>query len=391
MKKWFKRFGVFILALILVLNLFVLLTGRFYLYKAVGNTYLQGRSGPSATEYPIFENHKVANGVPQPWPNGFDYNQAKIPAVIRGKMTAIGIGSFLIIQHDSIRYEEYWGEFNSKSYTNSFSMAKTVVSILVGCAIQEGKIKSVDQAVGDYIPEYKNGDFSKITIRHLLTMSSGIAFDESYANPLAYPAEAYYGNNLRSLTLQYNEMNESPGKTFRYLSGNTQLLGFVLQKATGQSVSDYASEKLWKPLGCEQSAFWSVDSKDNKNEKTFCCLNSNARDFARIGQLYLDSGRWKDNQIVSQEYAIASVRPSGLLRNNGKPCLDYGYSWWMIPNYKGHSIFYARGILGQYVLAIPDLDMIVVRLGTKRLPNDSDDVPGDVYYYLDAAFAMYGG
>ena len=152
----------------------------------------------------------------------------------------------LIIHHDSIVFEKYWGEFNDKSCTNSFSIAKTVTSILVGCAIADGSIKSLDQPVGDFLPEYKEGDFSKITVRHLLTMSSGIAFDEDYADPCAYPAEAYYGSDLRSLTLGYTTVTEEPGKTFRYLSGNTQVLGFVLAKATGKTLSDYASEKLWQ-------------------------------------------------------------------------------------------------------------------------------------------------
>ena len=224
-------------------------------------------------------------------------------------------------------------------------------------------------------------------MRHLLTMSSGIAFDEDYADPCAYPAEAYYGSDLRSLTLGYTTVTEEPGKTFRYLSGNTQVLGFVLAKATGKTLSDYASEKLWQPMGCEQPAFWSLDAPDG-DEKSFCCLNSNARDFARIGKLYLDSGRWNGKQLVPEWYALQSIQPVGTKNPDGSINASYGYSWWMIPDYKGHRIFYARGILGQYVLCIPDLDMIVVRLGDERLPNDSDDVPGDVYYYLDAALAI---
>jgi CubicO group peptidase (beta-lactamase class C family) len=218
-------------------------------------------------------------------------------------------------------------------------------------------------------------------------MSSGIAFDEDYVNPFAYPAEAYYGSDLRKLTLAYSQVDEKPGATFRYLSGNTQLLGFVLSKATGKTISEYASEKLWIPMGCEHNAFWSLDAEDGE-EKAFCCLNSNARDFARIGKLYLDSGRWNGKQIVPETYALESVAVTGLKNDDGTARLSYGFSWWMIPQYKGHHIFYARGILGQYVLAIPDLNMIVVRLGSKRLPNDSDDVPADVYYYLDAALEM---
>lgn len=391
MRKFLKRFGLFLLFVLIAANLFIVFTGRFYLYKGVWYTYLHGRSGPSATEYDIFDYHEIKSGSPQAWPVAKDCNAKDIPAAILKGMTEIETGAFLIIKNDSIRCEKYWGEFSDHSMTNSFSVAKTVVSVLVGCAIQDGKIKNIDQPVGDFLSEFKTGDRAKITIKHLLTMSSGIAFDESYANPLAYPAEAYYGSNLKKLTLSYEKTNEAPGQTFRYLSGNSQLLGFVLQKATGKSVADYASEKLWIPLGCEHPAFWSVDSKENGNEKSFCCLNTNARDFARIGKLYLDSGRWNGKQIVPEDYALASVKPVGTKRTNGTPCLDYGYSWWMIPDYKGHPVFYARGILGQYIIVVPDQNMIIVRLGQKRLPNDSDDMPEDVRYYMDAALEMYGG
>lgn len=387
MKKFLKRVGIVLVVILVLANGFILISGRTYLYKGLWYTYAQGRSGPSVDEYDIFANNEVKCSNPQPWPESVNYNKNKIPADMVTKMSDIETGAFLVIQHDSILHEEYWGDFSNKSYTNSFSMAKTVVSVLLGCALQDGSIKSLDQPVSDFLPEYKEGDLSKITLRHLVNMNSGIAFDEDYVNPFAYPAEAYYGSDLRSLTMGYTSVTEAPGTTFRYLSGNSQVLGFVLTKATGKTVSQYASEKLWNPLGCEQSAFWSLDSEGG-NEKSFCCLNSNARDFARIGQLYLDSGRWNGQQIVPLEYAVASTQPNGMLNPDGTPCLTYSQAWWMIPEYKGHHIFYAQGILGQYVLVIPDMDMVVVRLGKNRLPDDAYSVPEDVYYYLDVAFAM---
>jgi CubicO group peptidase (beta-lactamase class C family) len=389
MKKFFKRFGQVLLVILIALNLFILCTGRIYLYKGIWYTYLHGRSGPSPTEYLIFDNNEIKAGTPQPWPDAKDCNEKQIPGTLLDSMLQIQTGAFLIIQNDSIRCEKYWGEFTDHSYTNSFSMAKTITSILVGCALQDGSIKSIDDPVCNYVPELKNDERSKVTIRNLLTMSSGINFDESYANPLAYPAASYYGSDLRKLTFAYNKLNAKPGETFLYLSGNTQLLGFVLRKATGKSLADYASEKLWIPMGCEHPAFWCLDHKDG-DEKAFCCVNSNARDFARLGKLYLDSGRWNGKQIVPEEYAFESVEPDGTKHADGTPTLDYGFSWWMVPQYKGHHIFYARGILGQYVIVIPDMKMIIVRLGSKRLPGDSDAMPKDVHYYLDAALEMYG-
>lgn len=389
MKKFFKRLGLFFLIIVILANCFILFSGRTYLYKGIWNTYLKGRMGPSPTEYLIFDNREVKNGIAQPWANGKDYNKKEIPGTLLDSMIQIETGAFLIIQNDSIRCEKYWGEFNDHSITNSFSMAKTVISILVGCAIQDGSIKSIDQKVSDFIPEFKNDERSKVSIRNLLTMSSGINFDEDYVSPFAYPAESYYGSDLRKLTLSYNKLNAVPGEKFKYLSGNTQLLGFVLKAATGKSVGDYASEKLWIPMGCEHPAFWCLDHKDGE-EKAFCCLNSNARDFARLGKLFLDSGRWKGKQIVPEDYALASVLPSGTKNEDGTATVDYGYSWWMIPQYKGHHIFYCRGILGQYIIMIPDLDIIIVRLGVRRLKVTGTEVPRDVHYYLDAALEMYG-
>jgi CubicO group peptidase (beta-lactamase class C family) len=255
-------------------------------------------------------------------------------------------------------------------------------------ALDEGKIKSVDQPVSDFLPEFKEGDNSKLTIKHLLTMSSGINFDEDYVNPLAYPAQSYYGSDLKKLTYGY-KLRDEPGKEFIYLSGNTELLSFVLEKATGKTLSEYASEKLWKPLGAKNSAFWSLDHK-NGLEKAYCCFNSNATDFARIGELYLDSGKWNGQQLISTQYVLNSITPADLQSGSAKND-EYGYSWWLIPDYKGHRIFYARGILGQYIICIPDKKMVVVRLGKKRkIRNDKAPHPADVYLYIDAALEMYG-
>lgn len=385
--KRLKKIGLWFLGILAVLNLLIIVTGHTYLYKGIWNTYLKGRSGPAVDESAIFENRMVTAGTPQPWPVAKDCNKTAIPAESLKKIQSIETGSFLIIQHDSIRCEQYWENMSDTSHTNSFSMAKTIVSMLTGCAIREGKIKSVDEPVGDFLPEFKTGENAKLRIRDLLTMSSGINFDEDYASPFAYPAKAYYGSNLRGLTLGY-KVTEEPGKVFRYLSGNTEILGFVLQKATGKSLSAYASEQLWVPLGASHSAWWSLDHKDG-DEKAYCCFNSNARDFARFGKLYLDSGRWNGKQIVPEDYVLNSIRPAPLVDADGKPNTTYGYSWWLIDNYKGHRIFYMRGILGQYVFAIPDEDMIIVRLGRKRVKQEGDNHPTDVWYYLDAALEMY--
>ena len=177
--KALKKIIFGILAVLALLNLAILLTGKTYLYKGIANTYLKGKSGANIDEYLIFENREVKTGNYQPWPLGADYNTKPIPAKYLSELENLETIAFLLIKDDSIRIEHYWEGYSENSFTNSFSMAKTIVSILTGIAIDEGKIKSVDQKVGDFINQYKDGEKSKVTIKHLLTMSSGLDFDES--------------------------------------------------------------------------------------------------------------------------------------------------------------------------------------------------------------------
>ncbi|MGQ0829469.1 MAG: serine hydrolase domain-containing protein [Bacteroidota bacterium] len=384
-----KKIGKWLLIILVLLNLAILISGKTYIYKAIANTYLKGRSGPSADEYPIFSNREVKAGTEQKWAISKNYNSKTISDELNKHFSELKTIAFLVIKNDSILHEQYWDGYGADSKTNSFSVAKTFLGIMIGIAIDEGKIKSVDQPVGDFLPKFKDGEKAKITIKHLLTMSSGIDFDENYVSPLAYPAKAYYGDDLTELTYSYKAVEE-PGKKFKYLSGNSELLAFILQKATGQNLSDYMSEKLWKPLGAKNTALWSLDH-ENGVEKAYCCFNSNARDFARIGQLYLDTGKWNARQIVNPEYVLNSIKPADLVyADDGNKNIQYGYAWWLIPDYKGHYIYYARGILGQYIACIPDKKMVVVRLGKKREKARVNLPPSDLFYYLDAALEMYG-
>jgi CubicO group peptidase (beta-lactamase class C family) len=386
--KLLKKIGKWFLIILVVLNLAIIVTGKTYLYKGIGNTYLKGRSGPSISEYGIFENRVVKAGTEQKWHTARNYNTQKIPAPLEPHFTEMQTVAFVVIKDDSLVHEQYWDGFGPDSRSNSFSMAKTFVSMLIGAAIDEGKIKNIDQPVSDFLPEFREGDNAKLTIRHLLTMSSGINFDEDYVNPFAYPAQAYYGSDLKKLTYGY-KVTEAGGKTFKYLSGNSELLGFILVKATGKSLSDYMSEKFWKPLGAKNDALWSLDGKDGM-EKAYCCFNSDALDFARLGQLYLDSGKWNGRQVISADYVAHSIVPAELNDEDGKKIDNYGYAWWLLPAYRGHAVFYARGILGQYIICIPDKKMVVVRLGSKREKRKGNDHPLDLFYYIDAALDMYG-
>lgn len=361
MKKVLNYIGLILLTAFILFNSWLVLTGKEYFYKALIFNFAD------IDDYKIFPERKIAkSSSPQPWSISKAYNKQPLSDSLQKNLSELETVALLMIRNDSIVYEKYWGIYGKNSFSNSFSVAKSYISTLVGMALQEGKIKSIDQPVGDFLPEFNEGDKKKITIRHLLMMSSGLSWEEGYASPFSPTTEAYYGTDLSALIYALEPIEE-PGKIFRYKSGDTQLLSFVLEKATGQKVSDYAHQKLWEPLGCENDALWSLDKKDGY-EKAYCCINSNARDFARLGKLYLDSGRWNGQQLVPEEYVLASIRPSNLPDGdlNMKNTDFYGYQWWTIPEYKGHFIFYARGILGQYIIVIPDQKTIIVRLGKKR-------------------------
>ncbi len=383
--KAVKKIVKWLVLLILLLCLMIVLSGKTYLFKAVANTYFKGRSGPSIREYKIFSNREVQAAQALDWAEARDYNQHKLNEAQRAAIEGYKTVAFLVLKNDSVKYEEYWDGFSDSSHSNSFSMGKTIVSILTGIAIDERKIKSVDEPIGDFLPQFAKGANAKVTIKNLLTMSSGINFDENYVNPLAYPAAAYYGEDLKKLTYNY-QVTEEPGKVWSYLSGNTELLSFIVAKATGKSISEYASEKLWKPMGANHTAYWSLDHEGGV-EKGYCCFNSNARDFARFGNLYLHEGNWRGKQLVSKDFVRQSTTPADLIDDTGEKNTKYGYCWWLL-TYKGHAIYYMRGILGQYVFVIPDKNMVVVRLGHKRDAVKVSDHPKDVYVFLDAALEM---
>ena len=368
------------LAILAVIFLITSLLGKNYLYKAIYYNFVD------IDDYTIFHNRTVNIGTPQPWPVSKDYNKIKLSDSLDKAMTAFESVAFLVVKNDSLNFEEYWDSYSDSSHSGSFSMAKSIVSILVGIALDEGKIKSLDDPISNYDAEIAQDGIGKITFRQLLMMSGGTNWDESYLSPLSVTAEAYYGDDLKKLMIHLKAVRPA-GTIFSYKSGETQLLAMVLEKAVGETLSDYASEKLWKPLGAEYPALWSLDHK-NGQEKAYCCFNSNARDFARFGKLYEHDGNWNGKQIVDSAYVAQSLTPNKLPDEDGYTVDYYGYLWWLLP-YKGHRIFYMQGLLGQYVIVIPDKNLILVRLGSKRGDHKGNHTYEVVYDMVDWALKTY--
>jgi len=356
MKKNKNRFAKFIIVAVLVILVLPVLIGKTYLYKAIVYNFA------GIDDYSIFDNRSVLAVQPVPWRFSADYGKVNIPDTLEQYLTKLQSVGLVLVQNREIVVEKYWNGYNDSSLSNSFSVAKSITSLLIGAAIHEGKIASVNDPVGKYLPEFNEGEKAKVKIVDLLTMSSGSNWNESYANPLSETTELYYGTNVYKTATRVNIV-KPPGTYHAYKSGDTQLLGLIVEKATGKSLSVYAAEKIWQPLGAEHAALWSID-KPNGNEKAYCCFNSNARDFARLGQLMLDSGKINGRAVIDSAFFRKSVAPCKIIDENNMPCNYYGYQWWIIPGRQ--DIFYARGILGQYIICIPARNMVIVRLGEKR-------------------------
>ena len=283
----------------------------------------------------------------------------------------------MVIKNDSIWYEKYFDGFGKNSQTNSFSMAKSITSALLGKAIDDGFIKSLDQPVADFYPQYTN---TGLTVGDLSSMASGLDWDESYSNPFGMTARAYYDSDLAESILKLKVV-ETPGKEYKYLSGNTQLLAMVIQKAIKTQLADYLEKSFWQPMGFENPAIWQVDDDEHRLVKAYCCLGSNARDFARFGKLYKDFGKWNGQQILDSAFVAKSITP----RFAESP--EYGYGFWL-SDFLEKEIFAMRGILGQYVIVIPEDDLIIVRLGHQR--GNKTDLPfsSDFYVFVEEVYKM---
>lgn len=299
---------------------------------------------------------------------------------------------FLVIKNDSIIYQ-YLSEGNTLAVRQpSFSMAKSFVGTLVGMSVDRGEIKSTDELVINYLPELAKNDerFKRLTIQQVLDMRSGFDFKERSFSPFSQITRSYYGANLNKIVGKLKFKNE-PGKVFEYQSINTQVLAFILEKATGKGLQELMQERLWKSLGAESDALWSLDKADNI--KAFCCINATALDFAKIGRLYLNGGNWEGKQLISKKWVEITTNPDSLTK------LRYKNQFWATRDFSFFKdsvsavsslgkeglaypvernpdgrYFYAKkvydykaqGMFNQSVYVNPQNKVIIVRLGDRQ-------------------------
>ena len=376
MKKILKLTLIVIGALVLLIYIFNI----DYIFKGVRTIYLTGNNTAFISDYEYFDNREIKSANPQPWALHKQYNTIDESDKLKELNDERKTKSFLVIKNDSILFEKYYDGHKQTDISNSFSVAKSIVTSMMGKAIMEGKIKSLDQPVSDFFEEYKNGLASELTVGDLASMSSGMKWNEKYYSVINITSESYFTNDLRSVILR-QEIENKPGQSFRYSSGDTQLLAMVIEKATGTNISDYLTEKFWEPMGAERSALWQIDSEEYGMEKAYCCIAATARDFARFGKLYINKGQWGEKEILDSSFVDLSL----------KPVFDdspfYGYGWWLY-EYNGKRVFTMNGHRGQFVISFPDDNIIIVRQGDYNMKGRVSNQSGDLYNYIAEGYKL---
>jgi CubicO group peptidase (beta-lactamase class C family) len=368
--------------ILITLCVIILLCGSLYTlaYFNTGNSFasrLLVWQDASAKDFNRFTNRPVENAGPvynyQQLPANNIYSSAFQTVTTNNNdygdnedfnkfLTSTGTTSFLVIKDNQIIYQNYYNGYNSKSEVTSFSIAKSFTSALIGIAIQDGYIQSVNTPITQYIPELAKRDprFEKITIQNLLTMTSGIQW-HTEANPLlSDDAKTYYDPNLRALALNC-KIATAPGKTFVYNPYNALLLGMILERTTHQTVSHYLQEKIWKPLGMQAPGSWSLDSAQDGFEKLESGINGEAIDFAKFGSLYLNDGKWNGKQVIP----AAWIKESTSASTQTDPDWFYQYFWWISSRDGVNTHYSARGNKGEFIYLMPDQNMEIVRFGTE--------------------------
>jgi len=344
----------------------IYLTGYEYIFKAAAINLKKGPLTPSTDDEEKFPSHPVPNLHPKAWEKDIDYNVHPLSERFIKDLKKTRTSSLIVIRDNKLVHEHYWKDHHSSSLMNSFSMAKGILSVLVGCAIDDGYLQSEDQLISSVFPQYAESRYGKfLTFRHLMTMQAGMDWEEEYHHPFAPNSKQYFIDDLATQAFDV-EIKEMPGEKYEYQSVAAQLLGLALIKATGKELAAYLSEKLWKPLGMESPAKWSIDEKGI--EKAFCCIHATPRDFAKIGQLIMQEGKWEDEQLISKDYCKKLLTPT---KANDAFCFTI---WADEGSEIKYRFFY--GFLGQFIIMIPDKNMVIVKTGFyNRLEVDEKQRP----------------
>jgi len=401
MMKAFQRF-LLVLGIAAVLLGVVWISPFGYLIKGVRLTYLIGEKSANYLDYKGFDTRVIANDPAHvsPLVSTSTAGTVALSPSLTDMLARTQSGSFLVFRNDTLVCEQYFEPVADSVLTNSFSMAKTITCLMVQKAIETGKIASWDEPVRKFLPwvgaaavekgenidgvgkQAMDDNAKAVTLRHLVTMSAGLKWNENYQSPFGITAKAYYGADVEA-AMREIPVIVAPGTQFEYQSGATQLLGLVLEQVTGKHLADLASEWLWKPLGMESPALWSLDKAAGR-ELNFCCFNARARDFGRLGLMVMHNGAG----ILDSSFLAMARTP---FASNGKVLSpNYGHSFW-IGSVDGIDFQYFQGLKGQYVVLIPSRNMVVVRTGHGiEKAADGGKVFACVKTYVREAVGLFG-
>lgn len=345
------------------------------------------RRDASVKDYLYFPSREVAASEnPKPFAREIDNN---IEEMLKKELGTDDLEKFiaktktqalLVIKGNSILLEKYGRGYDESSTVTSFSVAKSFDSAMIGTLIDAGKILSVDEPITTYLPELLERDerFSKITIRHLVTMSSGILYSEGFYR--YDDTETYFNPDLRNLALTGTVIDEEPALHFLYNNYNPILLGLIIERVSGESVSSYLSRSIWSKIGTEANASWSLDSDEDAFEKMESGINGRVVDFAKFGCLYRDGGVFDGKVVVSKKWIEESLSPGNGKNDSeyysdpfgktifGGACNNggfYGFHWYVMNRPDAESDFFAYGNKGQFIYISPAANTVIVRFGEK--------------------------
>ena len=330
----------------------------------------------SIDDYKFFDNVEIKkSSSPFEWPKHNLYNQIGSSKTLDSVHKKNETVAFLIIKNDSIIKEDYFLGYDENSMTNSFSMSKSIISFLFLKSVEQGTIPSLNSKLSDYFPAFNESNGGNVTLSDLSTMSSGLVWEENYKDLMGITAQAYVTKDLNKLMMG-SKFSGMSGDKFKYLSGNTQLLAMAIEKANNSTIPELTYKWLWDPMGAKNDALWMIDSKEKNMTKAYCCLSSNAKDFAKVGLVYKNFGKINKQKIIDSSFVSMSIKP----RFNSNPI--YGYGLW-VGKQNNIDFFSLRGHQGQYVIVIPKEDVIIVRLGKRKSRgSDLNNHPSDFNLYI---------
>ena len=385
MKTVLRALGVALVAAVVLSYL----TNYDYLWGGIRETWLRGWENAQIDDLPFRDHVRTipASSNPQPWPEGPLWGMVELDEAGQAWLEDSKTASFLVIQHDSLVYESYLRGHDATTLTNSFSMVKSITAMAVGLAVQQGLID--EQApVSTYLPRFAEGDGASLTVQELLQMRSNIPFGEDYKDPFGFQAKAYYRDDNRTLLEPYR-VDGDPGTVFHYQGGNTMLLAEILDVVREGNLSQDIANGLWEQMGARHDAFWGLDGDPAEGavERAFAQYYATTRDYARFGQMLLDSGAWKGQQLLDKGYVTRMITPVNQLTDEVATTY-YGYQIWLGTTDDGLPFSIMEGLRGQMVITVPALDLVVVRTGYTKSKGKKRFLPEDIYTVIDLARSL---